>query len=125
MKRIYLLCWAIQIPVLFAAIRLFQVPLFVASLLCFSLIAISTPTENALLAHYTPSRWRATAFGAKFLLSLGVSALGVPLVAVVYDRTGDFVWLFAILGLLAAAVAATALFLPRERRAREVLAAAE
>ena len=99
---------------------MFELPLFAASLLCFSLIAISTPTENALLAHYTPSRWRATAFGAKFLLSLGVSALGVPLVATVYDRTGDFIWLFAILGLLAAVVATTAGFLPRERRARAV-----
>jgi MFS transporter, FSR family, fosmidomycin resistance protein len=116
MKRIYLLCWAFQVPVLFAAIRLFELPLFGAALLCFSLIAISTPTENALLAHYTPSRWRATAFGVKFMLSLGVSALGVPLVATVYDRTGDFVWLFAILSLLAALVAGTALFLPRERR---------
>jgi MFS transporter, FSR family, fosmidomycin resistance protein len=123
MKRIYLLCWALQVPVLFAAVRLFDLPLFAAALVCFSLIAISTPTENALLAHYTPSRWRATAFGAKFLLSLGVSALGVPLVAVVYDRTGDFVWLFAILGLLAALVAAAALFLPRERPARAVAAA--
>jgi MFS family permease len=127
MKRIYLLCWAMQVPVLILAVRLFDLPLFVAALFCFSLIAISTPTENALLAHYTPSRWRATAFGAKFLLSLGVSALGVPLVATVYDRTGDFIWLFAILGVLAALIAATALFLPCERRASHtvVTAAAE
>ena len=125
MKRIYLLCWAVQVPVLGVAIRLFELPLFAAALACFSLIAISTPTENALLAHYTPSRWRATAFGAKFLLSLGVSALGVPLVAVVYDRTGDFVWLFAILGLLAAVVAVTALFLPRERSGRAVMVPAQ
>jgi MFS family permease len=116
MKRIYLLCWSLQVPVLILATRLFELPLFIAALLCFSLTAISTPTENAMLAHYTPSRWRATAFGAKFLLSLGVSALGVPLVATVYDRSGDFVWLFAILGVLAAVVAVTALFLPRERR---------
>jgi MFS family permease len=115
----------VQVPVLFLAIRLFDLPLFAAALFCFSLIAISTPTENALLAHYTPSRWRATAFGAKFLLSLGVSALGVPLVATVYDRSGDFIWLFAILGVLAAVVAATALLLPRERRsARAALPAA-
>jgi MFS family permease len=125
MKRIYLLCWMLQVPVLFLAIRLFDLPLFVAALCCFSLIAISTPTENAMLAHYTPSRWRATAFGAKFLLSLGVSALGVPLVATVYDRSGDFICLFAILGVLAAVVAATAAFLPRERRSiPDVVAAA-
>jgi len=58
MKRIYLLCWAVQVPVLFVAIRLFELPLFVAALFCFSLIAISTPTENALLAHYTRSEER-------------------------------------------------------------------
>ena len=116
MKFVYLLCWVVEVPVLFAATRLFELPLFAASLLCFSMIAISTPIENALLVHYTPSRWRATAFGAKFLLSLGVSALGVPLVAVVYDHTGDFIWLFAILAILAAVIVAAASFLPRDRR---------
>lgn len=117
MKWIYLFCWAVQIPVLLAATRLFELPLFAASLLCFSMIAIATPTENALLVHYTPARWRATAFGAKFLLSLGVAALGVPLVAIVYDRSGDFIWLFAALGLLAALIVAGAVLLPRERSA--------
>jgi FSR family fosmidomycin resistance protein-like MFS transporter len=115
MKWIYLACWAVQAPVLFAAMRLFELPLFAASLLCFSMIAVATPTENALLVHYTPSRWRATALGAKFLLSLGVSALGVPLIAVIYDRSGDFVWLFAVLGGLALVIVAAASLLPRER----------
>ena len=58
------------------------------------------------------------------ITGLGVSALGVPLVATVYDRSGDFIWLFAILGVLAAVVAATALFLPRERAAQAALPAA-
>jgi MFS family permease len=117
MRWIYLFCWAVQIPVLFAATRLFELPLFAAALLCFTMIAIATPTENALLVHYTPARWRATAFGARFMLSLGVSALGVPLVAVSYDKSGDFVWLFAVLGMLALVVVAAALLLPRERPA--------
>ncbi len=121
MKWIYLLCWVMQIPVLFVAVRLYELPLFAASLLCFSMIAVATPTENALLVHYTPARWRATALGAKFLLSLGVAALGVPLVAVIYDRTGDFVWLFTILGILAILIAGTALLLPRERSAPAAL----
>lgn len=124
MKWIYLLCWAVQIPVLFAAMRLFELPLFAASLLCFTMIAVATPTENALLVHYTPARWRATAFGAKFLLSLGVAALGVPLVAVIYDRSGDFFWLFAVLGMLAGVIVAAALFLPRERASAVAVEAA-
>jgi MFS family permease len=126
MRWIYLCCWAVQVSVLFAATRLVELPLFAATLVSFTAIAIATPTENALLVHYTPARWRATAFGAKFLLSLGVSALGVPLVAVSYDRSGDFVWLFAVLGALAVIIVLTALLLPRERSmAIAVEAAAE
>ncbi len=125
MKWIYLVCWAIQVPVMVAATRLFELPLFAAMLLSLTLTAAATPTENALLVHYTPQRWRATAFGAKFLLSLGVSALAVPLIAVVYDHTGDFVWLFLVLGVLAAIITLTAVFLPREGRGVGVPAPAE
>ena len=80
-------------------------------------MSLATPAENALLVRYTPGRWRATAFGAKFVLVLGVAALGVPLVAFVYDRTGGFASLLAILAGLAAVTAAAAVFLPREERA--------
>ncbi len=93
-------------------------------MLVFCLNGLATPTENALLARYTPGKWRATAYGAKFVLSLGVSALGVPLVAVVYERSGEFVWLFAILAALAATVAGAALLLPNDRPARAVAPAA-
>ena len=61
---------------------------------------------------YTPARWRATAFGAKFVLSLGVSSLGVPVIAMIYDRTGDFYWLFITMAVITAIVAAAAMFLP-------------
>jgi hypothetical protein len=97
-----------------ALTRLVELPLFAASAMVFCLMVISTPAENSLLVQYTPGRWRATAFGAKFLLSLGVASGGVPLVAFVYDRTGDFVWLFVILAALAAIIVTAGLFLPRE-----------
>jgi MFS transporter, FSR family, fosmidomycin resistance protein len=48
------------------------------------------------------------------MLSLGVSALGLPLVAFIFDRTGDFALLFAALAAFAAIVVVAALFLPRE-----------
>ncbi len=46
--------------------------------------------ENVLLANYSPRTWRGTAFGAKCVLSLGVSALAVPMVALIYEFTGGF-----------------------------------
>ena len=39
--------------------------------------------QNALLANYSPRTWRGTAFGAKCVLSLGVSALAVPMVVLI------------------------------------------
>lgn len=115
MRRVYVLAWVLPIPLLLAMTRLFELPLLTSVMLVFCSMVIATPVENSLLAQYTPGKWRATAFGAKFVLSLGVSAAGVPLVAFIHDRTGDFVWLFAILGVLAAIVAGAGLLLPSGR----------
>ena len=75
----------------------------------------SVPTENALLAHYTPPRWRATAYGAKFVLALGLSALALPLVGTVDDRSGDVALVFGIIALLSALVGVLGLLLPSNR----------
>jgi MFS transporter, FSR family, fosmidomycin resistance protein len=114
LKWVYVGSWLLAVPVLLLSVRLFELPLFAATMVIFSLMSLVAPAENALLVRYTPGRWRATAFGAKFVLSLGVSALGLPLVAVVFDRTGDFAWLFVVLALFATAIVAAGAFLPRE-----------
>jgi MFS transporter, FSR family, fosmidomycin resistance protein len=126
LKWVYVGSWLLAVPALLASLHLAELPLFAATTAVFSLMSLSAPAENALLVRYTPGRWRATAFGAKFLLSLGVSALGLPLVALVYDRTGDFAWLLLVLGALAAAIVAVGVFLPREvEHAAPAAAAAE
>jgi MFS family permease len=83
-------------------------------ILLFSLEVMTSPAENSLLVRYTPGRWRATAFGAKFVLAQGVSAIGVPLVGFVFDTTGDFLWMFLIMIALALTIVAAAIYLPRE-----------
>jgi MFS transporter, FSR family, fosmidomycin resistance protein len=123
LKWVYLASWIVAVPVLFFSMRLLDLPLFAATIVVFSLISVSAPAENALLVRYTPGRWRATAFGAKFVLSLGVSSLGVPLVGFIFDRTGDFAWLFVVLGALAAIIVAAGIFLPRDGAAVEATAA--
>lgn len=116
LKLVYLGSYAIQVPVLFAAAALDNMFLVFAAVLMVFFNVGSTPPENALLAHFTPAKWRSTAFGAKFVLSLGIGALGIPLVALVYDKTGNFSWLFIILGALAALVTVALLPLPSNRR---------
>jgi MFS family permease len=118
MKSVYILAWAFQAPLFFAAAHTCDVPLLAVMMAVNYLGVLATPAENALLARYTPARWRATAYGAKFLLALGVSTIGVKLVAMTYDRTGSFTLLWLALADCAGFVALAGMFLPgRLRRA--------
>jgi MFS family permease len=118
MKSVYILAWAFQAPLFFAAAHTRDVPLLAVMMAVNYLGVLATPAENALLARYTPARWRATAYGAKFLLALGVSTIGVKLVAMTYDRTGSFTLLWLALADCAGFVALAGMFLPgRLRRA--------
>jgi hypothetical protein len=114
LKQIYLWAWAAQLPVLVLLINATQLPLLSLMMLLFSLEVMTGPAENSLLVRYTPGRWRATAFGAKFVLAQGVSALGVPLVGYVFDYTGDFAWVFGVLIALGITIVAATIYLPRE-----------
>jgi MFS transporter, FSR family, fosmidomycin resistance protein len=116
MKAVYVLAWAAQVPLLVIAMHAHNVPLLGAMIAVNYLGVLSVPAENALLARYSPPQWRATAFGAKFLLALGVSTIGVKLVAVIYDGAGNFAPLWLTLAGCAGFVAAAGLFLPGRLR---------
>ena len=122
MKAVYILAWAVQAPLFFIAAQAHDVPLLATMMAVNYLGVLATPAENALLARYTPAKWRATAYGAKFVLALGVSTIGVQLVAMTYDSTGSFATLWLALGGCAGFVALAGLFLPGRPRGVPVLA---
>jgi FSR family fosmidomycin resistance protein-like MFS transporter len=123
MKAVYILAWAFQAPLFLLAAQARDLPLLGAMLAVNYLGVLAVPAENALLARYTPVKWRATAYGAKFLLALGVSTIGVKLVAVIYDSAGSFTPLWVTLAGCAAFVAVAGLFLPGRLRRAPMLAA--
>jgi MFS transporter, FSR family, fosmidomycin resistance protein len=116
MKAVYILAWAVQVPLFCVAVQARDVPLLGAMMAVNYLAVLAVPAENALLARYTSAKWRATAYGAKFLLALGVSTIGVKLVAVIYDDVGSFGPLWLTLAGCAAFVAIAGLFLPGSLR---------
>jgi MFS family permease len=117
LRRVFAFAFMLHIPLLaFAAIAANWSMLFLA----LGLVTLGSsvqPVADSLVANWVPSRWHATAFGARFVASLGVSACSIPLVGMIFDRTGDFVWLFAVLCVLAIVAAIFALLLPRARNA--------
>jgi MFS family permease len=117
LKGIYVLVQYLQLPVVAVAYLLYDPVLVGAAALMVSLNVAGQPAENALLARYTPPGWRGRAFGAKFVLTLGVSALGVALIPLVHGLTGTLDALFGALALFALVAGLAALLLPGGRGA--------
>lgn len=123
-KTVYATCFALQIAFLTTAASATGVP-FVAVIAAMIFVSITVlPAEAVLVARYSPSHWRGLAFGLKFVLSIGLSSLGVLLEGSIYKATGGFYWLFMLLAALSVLGFLLALLLPT-RRAEAVPAAAE
>ncbi|MFQ3786380.1 MFS transporter [Halomonas sp. A29] len=73
------------------------------------------PVQDAIVARHAASGWRARVYAVKYVLSLGVGALAVPIVAWGYDPAGGFIRLYLLLAACAAGVAVAALLLPGQR----------
>ena len=124
LKPVYVIVYLFEVPLLLAAANLYDVPLLLVAIAFVFLNVGSLPVTDSLVARYAPVEWRSTVYGAKFVVGLGVSALGIPMVALIHDLTGDFTWLYVILSGLALVVFVAGLMLPSERAAAAAPAAA-
>lgn len=116
-RTVYLVFWALIIAPLAVMVGTKGVTLVgLAAWTMFALSAFSA-AENLLVARYTPFRWRSVAFGAKFVLALGVAGLTVRLAGDLYDRDGHFGLLYALFAAAAVTAVAAALLLPRAQAA--------
>lgn len=116
LKWVYLICQVSQIPIILIA-YLMHSPLLVAmATFMISLNVMSQPAENMLIARYTPLKWRGSVFGAKFMLTAGVSAVGVALVPIIHAWTGSLDALFWCLAGFAIVGGLACWILPQDRR---------
>jgi len=122
-RWLYALSYAIQIVILGLALASHDAALVVLVALAVTLQTGTGPIENCLLARYTPDAWRATVYGLKFVIALGLSALGVPLLALIYRLTGAFDGVFWTLIAFSAVPLLVALALPAARAAPAAAAA--
>lgn len=124
LRSVYATVQWLQIPVIIVAMMLIHPALVPVAALMVSLNVAGQAAENSLLAKYTPPQWRGRAFGAKFVLTLGVSSLGVAVIPVIYRMTGTLDVLFILLAVAAAGAGIFALLLPRDRAAEPMVAPA-
>ena len=121
-RMIYIIFWALQIPLLFIIVSLSDYTLLVAIFMVMSFMLTFAAAENMLVARYTPFRWRAVAYGAKFVLALGIGGLTVHLAGWLFDKDGDFATLFTMFG-SAAVLAVTAAFMLPGNQSQVLVAA--
>jgi len=112
MRPLYIICAFAQAPFLFLIGHVSGLPVMAGVIVALVIQIGALPAENSLLARYTPASWRATAFGAKFVVALGASALAYPLVSHVYDMAGGVSSLFPILAVFTVIVALFGFLLP-------------
>ena len=110
---VYPLVYVMMVPAALLAGVLSGLPLVGAAGAVMFLITASLPAENSLVARFCPADWRASAYGAKFVLGLGVSSLAIPLTGGIYDATGGFWWVFAGMAMIGCIIIVFAAFLPK------------
>lgn len=112
LKPIYLASWLFQVPVLIGIGLLSGLPLVVLAAMTVLLTAGALPAENLLLNRYSPHRHRSLAFGIKYVIAFGSAPLALQLVAKMTALTGEFLWLFVALAIMAAVATLVAALLP-------------
>jgi MFS family permease len=115
-RSIYFVFWGLQVPLLFIITSMADLPLLVVALLVLSFNLSYSSAENMLIAHFTPIRWRAVAFGARFVLALGAAGITVILAGWIFDTRGSFDVLYVWFGIAAISATTACLLLPGRRR---------
>ena len=84
----YLVFHILTIPVAFLMALTGNIPLVGLGVIYFFFLLGMQPIENTLVANYTPRRLHHSAYGIKFVLTFGVGALAVKMVAYIEAMAG-------------------------------------
>lgn len=115
-KHVYIGGFMLQVPLLVLLASAAGPMVLLFAVLAIASNSAALPSENVILARYMPPQRRALAFGLKFVLAIGFSALGVQLEASLFNATGEFYVLFTVLAAIALAGCTAALLLPGDRK---------
>jgi MFS family permease len=107
--RLYLGFHLLSLPLLLVMSSSSEATLVASSALFVVFSLGMQPVENSLFASFSPARWRATGYGAKFVMTFGVGSFAVALVQRA-ESGGDlavlFRWLAVVVGLLVLTIVA-------------------
>ena len=123
MKPLMIGVGLVQVPLLYAAATLDGWPMLVVALLMMMAIFGQIPLNDGIVGKYVADEYRARVLSVRYVVSLGVASVAVPMIALLHRTEGGFRNVFAVLALLAVAVFVAGLFFPSRQRMAEARAA--
>ncbi|WP_341704303.1 MFS transporter [Ferrovibrio sp.] len=117
LRRIFVPLAALQAPCLFVAATAGDWGLLLAAAGLMFAVFGQVTINDAMIVRYTADEWRSRAYALRYLLSFGVSAAAVPMVALLHDHGGGFASLYLVLAGFGFCVFLAALFFPGRHEA--------
>ena len=113
LRRLMIGVGLVQIPLLFLAAKNPQgwAMLAVALLMMLAVFG-QIPLNDAIVGRYVADEYRARVLGVRYVVSLGVAAVAVPMIAALHKTEGGFSNVFLVLAVLASGVFFASFFFP-------------
>ena len=121
LKRLMIGVALAQIPLLALAANVRGWAMLGAAVLMMLAVFGQIPLNDAIVGRYCADEYRARVLAVRYVVSLGVASVAVPMIALLHRTEGGFGNVFLVLAALAAAMLATSLFFP----SRDALAASK
>jgi len=116
LRNVFIPVALMQIPMLLLAAWTDGYVLLVVSFAMMFFVFGQIPINDAMVARYVDDHWRARVYAVRYVISLGVSATAVPLIALTYGTDGGFANLFIVLAAFAVLTSLATLYFPSTRR---------
>jgi MFS family permease len=101
-----------QIPLLYLAANLEGWAMLAAALAMMLAVFGQIPLNDAIVGRYCADEFRARVLGVRYVVSLGVAAVVVPMIAALHRTEGGFANVFLVLAFLAGGMLAASFFFP-------------
>jgi MFS family permease len=119
MRRLMMGVGLAQIPLLALAATLEGWPMLIVALGMMMAIFGQIPLNDAIVGKYVADEYRARVLAVRYVVSLGVASVAVPLIAILHRTEGGFRNVFLVLAALAGVVLVSAVFFPSRNRLRQ------
>ncbi|MEK6245755.1 MAG: MFS transporter [Pseudomonadota bacterium] len=112
LRRLMIGVALVQIPMLYLAANLQGWWMLLAALCMMLAVFGQIPLNDAIVGKHFADEYRARVLGVRYVVSLGVAAVAVPMIAALHRTEGGFANVFLVLATLAGGMLAASLFFP-------------